>query len=122
MLNEFKAFISRGSAMELAIGVIMGSTFSAIITSLVNDVMMPFVGMFIGVDFTSLTITFNDSTILIGNFLQAVVNFVIVGFILFLIVKVMNKLSKPAVEEEVIVVEAEELTLLREIRDSLKNK
>ncbi|NLC33802.1 MAG: large conductance mechanosensitive channel protein MscL [Erysipelothrix sp.] len=122
MLNEFKAFISRGSAMELAIGVIMGSTFSAIITSLVNDVMMPFVGMFIGVDFTSLTITFNDSTILIGNFLQAVVNFVIVGFILFLIVKVMNKLSKPAVEEEVVVVEAEELTLLREIRDSLKNK
>lgn len=122
MLNEFKAFISRGSAMELAIGVIMGSTFSAIITSLVNDVMMPFIGMFIGVDFTSLTITFNDSTILIGNFLQAVVNFVIVGFILFLIVKVMNKLSKPAVEEEVVVVEAEELTLLREIRDSLKNK
>lgn len=119
MLKEFKEFISRGSAIELAIGVIMGGTFSAIINSLVDDILMPIIGMFIGVNFSELVIVVNGSPLNVGLFIQAVVNFLIISFILFMIVKGLNKLKKPEEVVDEVVVESEDIVLLREIRDAL---
>lgn len=120
MIKEFKEFISKGNAFDLAVGVILGGAFSAIVNSLVNDILMPIIGMIFGLDFSQLVVTVNNSPIAIGLFIQAIVNFLIIAFVLFLLVKSMNKLRKPAVVEEAPVVEAEEVLLLREIRDSLK--
>lgn len=122
MIKEFKEFISKGNAFDLAVGVILGGAFSAIVNSLVNDILMPLIGMVFGLDFSTWVITVNNSPLAIGLFIQAIVNFLIIAFVLFLLVKSMNKLRKPVVEEEVVAVDPEELVLLREIRDSLKNR
>lgn len=119
MLNEFKEFISKGNALDLAVGVIIGGAFSAIVNSLVNDLLMPLVGMLIGIDFTSWVITINNSPLAIGNFIQAVINFFIISFVLFLLLKAVNKLRKPEVVEEMVTVDSAEVALLKEIRDAL---
>ena len=118
MLQEFKDFISRGNAIDLAVGVIMGGTFSAIVNSLVEDIIMPLVGMVVGLDFSKWTIEINNSPLEIGLFIQAVVNFVLISFVLFMMLKLINKIRKPEVVEEV-VEESDEVILLREIRDAL---
>ena len=95
-IKEFKEFISKGNVLDLAIGVVIGGAFQAIVNSLVNDVIMPIVGALIGgLDFSNIALSLGgDAKIMIGNFLQAIVNFLIVAFVLFLVVKAMNKFKR----------------------------
>jgi large conductance mechanosensitive channel len=124
MLNEFKIFLERGNVIDLAVAVIMGGAFGAIVTSFVNDVFMPLVGIIIGgIDFTALALTVGEAQILYGNFLQAVTNFIIIAFALFLMMRAVNRLQGPPEEQD----EQEEPpepsleeSLLMEIRDLLK--
>jgi len=131
MLKEFKTFIARGNVMDLAVGVVVGGAFSTIVTSLVDDIIMPLIGMIIGgIDFSSLSIKVGKAQIMYGNFIQNIVNFLIIAFCIFLIVKFMNKLTKKmedkmkkAVKKEKDIEEqkkAENILLLEEIRDLLK--
>ena len=92
MLKEFKKFISRGNVLDMAVGIIMGSAFTAIVTSLVNDILTPIIGLIIGgLDFEELSITIGSASIAYGSFIQAVINFLLVALSLFLIVKAINK-------------------------------
>jgi large conductance mechanosensitive channel len=91
MLNEFKKFIAQGNVLDLAVGVIIAGAFGKITGSLVDDIIMPVVGVVLkGVDFTKLAITVGEANIKYGNFIQVVVNFLIVGYVVFLIVKAAN--------------------------------
>lgn len=124
MLKEFRDFIDRGNVIDLALAVIIGGAFGAIITSLVNDIIMPLIGVILGgLDFAALSIQVGEATILYGSFIQAIVNFLIIALVLFLIVRSYNKLQKekeaapppppePSPEER----------LLTEIRDLLKER
>ena len=97
MLKEFKEFAMRGNVMDLAIGVIIGGAFGAIVASLVNDILMPLVGLALGgVDFSGLAVPVGAATIKYGAFIQAIVNFLIIAFVIFLIVRAMNRLKGPA--------------------------
>ena len=124
MLKEFRDFINRGNVVDLAVAVIIGGAFGAIITSLVDDIIMPLIGVIIGgVDFASLSIQVGEASILYGSFIQAIVNFVIIAFVLFLIVRSFNKLQKE--EEEAPPAPpapSPEEALLTEIRDLLKEQ
>ena len=92
MLKEFKKFISRGNVLDMAVGIIMGSAFTAIVTSLVNDILTPLIGLIIGgLDFSALAITIGSASIAYGSFIQAVINFLLVALSLFLIVKGINR-------------------------------
>jgi large conductance mechanosensitive channel len=126
MLKEFREFIQRGSVIDLAVGVIIGGAFGAIVTSLVNDILMPLVGIVLGgVDFATLSIQVGDATILYGNFIQAIVNFVIIAFVIFLIVRSYNKLQEKEAPEAAPPAPPEpspEEKLLAEIRDLLKER
>ncbi len=124
MLKEFRDFINRGNVVDLAVAVIIGGAFGAIITSLVNDLIMPLIGAIIGgLDFAGLSIQVGEATILYGSFIQAIVNFLIIAFVLFLIVRSFNKLQK---EEEAASAPPPEPSaeekLLTEIRDLLKER
>jgi len=91
MLKEFKTFITQGNVLDLAIGVIIGSAFGKIVTSLVDDIIMPIVGMFMGVkDFSSLTITVGTANVKYGNFIQVVVQFLIIAYVIFMLIKAAN--------------------------------
>ena len=126
MWKEFKEFIMRGNVMDLAVGVIIGGAFSSIVTSLVNNIIMPILGIIIGgIDFTSLSIKIQDAEIQYGMFLQNVIDFLIIAFCIFIMVKIVNKLmhfKKKKVEEEKApeVIKSNEEILLEEIRDLLK--
>ena len=132
ILKEFKEFINRGSVMDLAVGMVIGAAFTAIVTSLVNDIIMPVVGLVAGgVDFTGLKWTIpnffgadTSAVIAYGNFIQQVVNFLIVAFAIFMFVKFMNKLQRKKAEDEKAEKkkETEQVVLLREIRDVLKSE
>lgn len=128
-INEFREFISRGNVIDLAVGVIIGSSFTAIVNSLVNDIFMPFIGMILGkIDFTGLKYVFTpasegveEAAIYYGNFIQSTVNFLIVAFVLFLTVKAMNKFNRKKEEAPAEpAAPAEDVVLLTEIRDLLK--
>ena len=119
--KEFKQFISRGNVVELAVGVIVGSAFSKIVSSLVNDILMPFIGTLLGgLNFTSLTITINNAVISYGNFIQNIVDFLIIAFCVFVFVRLINRLHKDDKKEEVKPKKSDEVLLLEEIRDLLK--
>ena len=122
IIDEFKKFISRGNVMDLAVGVIIGAAFGKIVSSLVDDILMPVIGMAIGgLNFTNLTIKFNDSIISYGKFIQNVLDFIIVAFCIFIIVKFVNKLfHKEEPASKPIPPKSEEVKLLEEIRDLLK--
>ena len=124
ILKEFKEFISKGNVIDMAVGVVIGSAFSKIVTSLVNDVIMPLVGIVIGgLDFTSLSIKVKESEILYGSFIQNIVDFLIIAACIFTVVKIMNKFKRPKKEEEPKPVEVpEDIKLLTEIRDLLKKE
>ena len=111
MLNEFKEFIKRGSVVDLAVGIIVGAAFGKIVTSLVNDILMPPIGLFLGkVDFSNLFVNLSGqphptvaaakaagaATINYGVFIQTVVDFLIVAFVIFLLVRQINRLQRPA--------------------------
>ena len=139
--NEFKEFAMRGNIMDMAVGIIVGAAFTAIVTSLVNDVIMPAIGLLVGgLNFSDLKIVLRAATeeteavtLNYGNFIQAVVNFLIVAFVIFLVVKAMNKMRAAA--EKLVKKEEEEkaeeaaaaeppadIALLTEIRDLLKKE
>ena len=124
---EFKQFIARGNVMDMAVGVIIGGAFSAITTSLINDIIMPFLGIFTGsISFADLSFTINGAVIAYGNFIQAVLNFLIMAFVVFCIIKTMNKFHRkkeeaPA-EAPAPAQPSPEEKLLAEIRDLLKEK
>jgi large conductance mechanosensitive channel len=95
MLKEFKEFALRGNVVDLAIAVVLGGAFGKIITSLVNDIIMPLIGLMLGgIDFQSLQYQVGDAIIKYGAFIQAVVDFVIIAFVIFLIVRAMNRMKK----------------------------
>lgn len=128
MLEEFKTFIMRGNVLDLAVGVVMGGAFSKIVSSLVNDIMMPFLGVIIGgLDFSNLSITFRNAKIMYGSFIQNIIDFLIISFCIFMFVKVINKLThlkelEKKSEEPKKNSPSEEILLLREIRDELKSQ
>lgn len=122
MLKEFKKFIARGNVLDLAVGVIVGGAFSSIVTSLVNNIFTPVIGLIVGgVDFSSLSITFRDTKIMYGAFIQSVIDFLIVAFCLFIVVKAVNKVTHKKEEKPAKPTKSEELKTLEEIRDILKN-
>ena len=123
VVSEFKEFISKGNIVDMAVGVITGSAFGKIVTSLVNDIFMPLIGVIIGgLDFTSLTIKVGDAIINYGVFIQNIVDFLIIAGCIFLMIKILAKFKKreEVKEEEPVVKEDENTVLLREIRDLLK--
>lgn len=122
MLKEFKKFISRGNVVDLAVGVIVGAAFGKIVTSLVEDILMPIIGAISGgLDFSDLTINLGDATIKYGVFIQNVVNFFIIAFCIFIFVKAMNELlNKKETEEKK--TPSEEVKLLTEIKNELKKQ
>lgn len=130
IIGEFKEFISKGNVLDLAVGVIIGSAFQKIVTSLVNDILMPFLGVITGGhDFTSLTLKFKDATINYGLFIQNIIDFLLMAFCIFIIVKIFNKLKSGFDKKEEVVEEVKEEPkktneelLLEEIRDLLKKK
>lgn len=123
IFKEFKEFISKGNVIDMAVGVIIGGAFSKIVTSLVNDIIMPLIGIIIGgLDFTSLSITVKDSEIMYGSFIQNIVDFLIIAVCIFTVIKVINKFKKPKVEDAKPVETPEDIKLLTEIRDLLKKE
>ena len=128
-IKEFKEFITKGDVMSMAVGIIIGGAFTAIVTSLTEDVIGPVIGIIIGgVDFSSWGVQVGEATILFGNFIQAIINFLITAVVLFFIMKSFNtfkdkaeKLAKKGKEEEEKPEEIpDDIRLLTEIRDALK--
>ena len=101
LFNEFKEFAFRGNVLDMAIGIMIGGAITAIVTSLVNDIFMPALGLLVGkIDFTKLSVTIGDSTIAYGNFITAVIDFLLVAICIFLVLKLLVKMKKPAPKEE----------------------
>jgi len=140
MLNEFKEFIAKGNVMDMAVGIIIGAAFTAIVTSLVGDVLMPVIGVFTaGIDFGDLYYALDGNSyasltaaeeagaavLKYGVFINALINFLIVAFVVFLLVKGVNKLKREqeaAPAEDKPAPPAQDIVLLTEIRDALKKK
>ncbi len=120
-LKEFKTFISKGNVVDMAVGVIIGGAFGKIVTSIVNDVLMPLIGIVVGgIDFSGLAFTIGGANVTYGNFIQNVIDFLIVAACIFVFVKIIGKFNKKEEEKEETVVVDEKLELLKEIRDLLK--
>lgn len=124
MWKEFQEFINRGNVIDLAVAVIIGGAFGAIISSLVDDIIMPLIGVLLGgLDFTSLSVQVGEAEILYGNFIQATVNFLIIALTIFLVVRGYNSLQREQEEEPAEPPEpSAEEKLLTEIRDILKSR
>jgi large conductance mechanosensitive channel len=121
MLNEFKAFIAKGNVLDLAVGIIIGAAFTAIVTSLVDDLIQPFIGMIIGgIDFSSWGFSIGDAKFAIGNFITAVIKFLIVAWVVFLIVKAVNKMMPKKEEAPAAPAGPSDNDLLKEILAALK--
>lgn len=133
MASEFKAFIARGNVLELAVAVVIGAAFGRIVTALVDGMIMPVAGLALGrVDFSQLFVALDGGdyatlaaaqeaaapVVTYGAFIQTIVDFAVVAFVIFLVVKAYNRMNKPA--EAAPAAPSEEILLLREIRDSLK--
>jgi len=122
ILKDFKEFAFQGNLIDLAIAVIFGTAFSAIVTSLVDDIIMPLIGVLMGgTDFSRLSIEVGSATVMYGAFIQTVVNFIIIAVSIFLALRFILRRKKEEVEEETMEVDAQE-QLLVEIRDLLKEK
>ena len=127
-VSEFKEFIAKGNVVDLAVGVIVGSAFGKIVSSIVDDILMPIIGMLIGgVDFSGLSITVGEANIKYGSFIQNVIDFFIIVLCIFFIVKFLERLTKKIKKQEEEEAKEEEpkkdeqIVLLEEIRDLLKN-
>lgn len=121
MLKEFREFINRGNVLDLAVAVVIGGAFGAIVTSLVDDILMPLVGVLLGgINFTGLNITMGGARILYGNFIQAIVNFLVIAFAMFLVVRTANRVTRK--KEAAPPAATAEVELLTEIRDLLKDR
>lgn len=122
-ISEFKSFIAKGNVIDLAVGVIIGSAFGKIVSSIVDDIIMPVIGVIIGgIDFTSLSIKVGEATITYGTFIQNIIDFLIIAICIFIFVKVIDRITKKKEEkaEEVPAPRDEQVVLLEEIRDLLK--
>ena len=135
MIKEFKEFAMRGNVLDMAVGIIIGAAFGQIVNSFVQDILMPPIGRLLGhVDFSNLFVSLTEThydtiaaakaagaaTLNYGLFLNTVINFLIVAFVLFLLLRQMNKLVAPTPAAEAAPPPSEEILLLREIRDNLK--
>ncbi len=133
MITEFKEFALKGNMMDMATGIIIGAAVSAVVGSLVNDILMPIIGLFTGgIDFSNLFINLGEGDFSslaaakeagaavfgYGAFIQAIINFLIIAFVIFLIIKAINNMKKK--QEKAPAAPPEDVVLLREIRDSLK--
>ena len=125
--TEFKEFIMRGNIVDMAIGVVIGTAFGKIVTALVNNIIMPFVGIILGgINFSALSVTIRESVVTYGEFIQSVIDFLIIAVCMFIVIKIMALFSRKkkkeeeeeAKEEEP--VKSDEVVLLEEIRDLLK--
>ena len=126
IIEEFKKFITRGNVMDLAVGVIVGTAFTGIVNSLVNNILTPIIGLALGgVNFSGLSITIGEASIMYGAFIQSVIDFLITAFCIFIIVKFINKLTsirkKEEKKEEKKPAKPADIELLEEIRDLLKD-
>jgi len=126
MIKEFKDFISRGNVMDLAVGVIMGAAFTAIVQSLVKNLINPLIGLFLGkIDLSNLAFKVGDATFKYGSFIESIINFIIIAFVVFLLVKFMNKIiqkREEEPEEEDDSKEEEMVMYLKKISDALDEK
>lgn len=121
--SDFKKFISRGNVVDMAVGVIVGGAFGKIVTSLVNDILMPVIGVFLGgLNFTELSIKVGDASIAYGNFIQTIFDFLIIAFCIFLMVKLFESFKKKEEPKKEEPKKSDEVKLLEEIRDLLKAK
>ena len=122
-MREFRAFASRGNVIDLAVGVIIGGAFSAITNSLINDIVMPILGIFTSqITMSDLSITVAGAVITYGNFIQAVLNFLVMSFVVFCLVKAINRLHKKEEAPKAPPKPSNEELLLTEIRDLLKER
>ena len=126
-MEEFKQFIARGNVMDMAVGVIIGGAFSSITTSLINDIIMPLLGIFTSsISFAELSVTVGSAVITSGNFIQAILNFQIMALVVFCMIKALNsfhrKKEETPAEEPAPPEPSPEEKLLTEIRDLLKEK
>ncbi len=130
MFKEFKEFISRGNVIDLAVAVIMGAAFTNIVQALVKDVITPIIGIFLGgIDFSNLSISLGHAAIKYGSFIQSIINFLVIGFVVFIIVKAISKIESK-IEKDLLKTEKEieeekllsaEVKELREIKNILKS-
>lgn len=121
-IEEFKAFALRGNVMDMAIGVIIGGSFQAIIKSFIDNIINPLVGVVFQVDFSSVVIRLGAVNLMIGAFISSIINFILLALVLFIMVKGINKLKKPEVKEEAAPAKSDETVLLEKILEQLKNK
>ncbi|WP_149554886.1 large-conductance mechanosensitive channel protein MscL [Treponema pectinovorum] len=124
--GAFKKFISRGNVVDMAVGVIIGGAFGKIVSSLVNDIVMPFLGLILGkINFANLTLKIGEVEIKYGNFIQTVIDFIIVAICIFIVIRLFERFKKKETETvdlPAAPVKSDETLLLEEIRDILKNK
>ena len=121
-VSEFKTFISRGNVVDMAVGVIIGGAFGKIVSSLVNDILMPLIGVLLGgLDFSSLSIKIGDASLKYGSFIQTIIDFMIISISIFVMIKLFERFKKKE-EPKGCEKKNEEILLLEEIRDLLKKK
>lgn len=126
MFAEFRKFIAKGNVIDLAVAVILGGAFTAIVTSLTNDIIMPLIGLILGgIDFTSLSIQVGEATVAYGLFIQAIINFLLIALVLFFMIRSINKMQERSRKEEAAAPPpppSDEVKLLTEIRDLLSKR
>jgi len=123
MIKEFKEFIMRGNVVDLAVAIVVGAAFTTVVNSFANDVLMQLVAAVFGKpDFSDLSFDLGDAVIRYGAFLTAIINFLIVAFAMFLVVKAINRLQNLRTKEEEEALEETEVELLAQIRDALTNR
>ena len=131
MLKEFRDFIAKGNVMDMAVGIIIGAAFTAIVTSLVDDLINPIISLFTGgLDFSGLKVALGEgpdaASFNYGSFINAVINFLIIAFVVFLLVRYVNKIKDAAIKKEEAAPAApagpSEIDLLTEIRDALRKR
>ena len=121
--NDFKKFISRGNVVDMAVGVIVGGAFGKIVTSLVNDIIMPLIGVILGgLNFTDLSIKVGSAVIKYGVFIQTIIDFLIISLCIFVMIKLFEKLKTKEETKEEKLKKSDEVILLEEIRDILREK
>ncbi len=121
MIQEFKEFAMKGSLIDMAVGIIIGAAVGKMVSTLVENILMPIIGVFMGgVNFQDLSITVGDAAIGYGAFIQAMIDFIIIAFVIFMILKAISKMKATAEEEKEAEPDPADVALLTEIRDLLK--